>query len=222
MRHFIGRCGRAVCAAAALFSQAAAAGEAQAPQPPQPAAPLTSYLVSDDYPADALDKEEQGTVEFQLTVGVDGLPSDCVVTTSSGSSSLDSASCRIMMERARFRPARNSAGKPVVGTHVNRISWRMEESEPASPATETAVALWYACGVGEAAKLVTSQLAAGEIVSRAFAACAAQEQRVALEMTKSKVEDPPKAIAELKKEIGAKFPDQLARWRAALKGEAAK
>lgn len=222
--HACGRKARLLAVFASLSvgaSGSVASTPASAAQATQPVAPLHSYIASDDYPIDAIRKDEQGTVEFLLTIGVDGAPTDCVVTSSSGSSSLDSASCRIMMERARFQPAKNVAGKVTVGTYASKITWRLEDSGPESPAIEAAFALWSACGLGEAAKLVTSELTASEITTRAFAACAALEERIALEMRKSREEgaDPSKVMADLKKEITGKFPDQLARWRAALKGE---
>lgn len=195
----------------------------------EPAAPIHSYITSDDYPSEAITKGEQGTVEFLLTIGVDGRPSDCVVTNSSGSSSLDSASCLIMIDRARFRPATNAAGKPTVSTYQNRISWRLESSRPlqdlgAPPAVLAATGLWYACSSGEAAKLVASELPASKIIAQAFAACAQLEQRIALEMRKAGIKglDPEKLIPDLKKEVAGKVPQVIDQSRAALKGEVRK
>jgi protein TonB len=102
------------------------------PQPPrtvQPAAAranLASYVSNDDYPASALRNEEQGTTGFRLTVGPDGRVSNCVVTSSSGSSALDAATCRIMRSRARFTPARNNLGENTTDTVNSRIVWRIQ------------------------------------------------------------------------------------------------
>jgi protein TonB len=80
--------------------------------------------VSDaDYPAAALRGEEQGATRFRLTVGPDGRVKDCAVTGSSGSSSLDATTCRLMRSRARFTPARDSQGNPVGDTISNTIRW---------------------------------------------------------------------------------------------------
>jgi TonB family protein len=225
--HLCGRKLRSLALFALLVvgaSRSIASTPATSAQSAAPVAPLAGYVTSDDYPSDALDKGEQGTVEFLLTIGVDGAPTDCAVTNSSGSSSLDSASCRIMIERARFKPAKNATGKTVVGTYTGRISWRTEESEPWPAAVQTAFTLWSTCGLGEAAKLVSSDLTAGEIMTRAFAACAALEERIALELGKAKLKDvnPSKVIADVKKDAVERFPDQLARFRAALKGEVSK
>jgi len=84
---------------------------------------LASYISDDDYPAEALRNEEQGTVEFVLRIGRDGTVSDCRIATSSNSASLDEATCRIMSARARFRPALDSAGNPTEDEVRARIRW---------------------------------------------------------------------------------------------------
>lgn len=106
-----------------------------APPPPPPPrtvepararANLGSLVSDSDYPASALRNEEQGTTGFRLTVGPDGRVQNCVVTSSSGSSALDAATCRIMRSRARFTPARNNLGESVTDTVNSRIVWRIQ------------------------------------------------------------------------------------------------
>lgn len=111
------------------------------PAPPAPPAPppppvtvepararanLATYVSNDDYPASALRNEESGTTGFRLTVGPNGRVTNCVVTSSSGSSALDSATCRIMRSRARFTPARDNRGNPTTDTVSSRITWRIQ------------------------------------------------------------------------------------------------
>jgi protein TonB len=112
--------------------------ETARPAPPAPPAPppppkisqaarakanLASYISDDDYPQAAIRAEEQGTTGFTLTVGPDGRVSDCTVTSSSGSSSLDSTTCSIMRRRARFTPAKNSDGSAATDKVAGRIRW---------------------------------------------------------------------------------------------------
>jgi protein TonB len=78
---------------------------------------------NDDYPPAAIRNEEQGTTRFTLTVGPNGRVTNCSVTGSSGSSSLDSTTCRLMTSRARFTPASNSAGQPTTDTVSGAIRW---------------------------------------------------------------------------------------------------
>jgi protein TonB len=109
-----------------------------APPPPAPAprqtvepararANLSSYVSNDDYPPSALRAEEEGTTGFRLTVGPDGRVQNCVVTSSSGSSALDNATCRIMRSRARFTPARDNTGSNTTDTVSARITWRIQD-----------------------------------------------------------------------------------------------
>jgi protein TonB len=52
---------------------------------------------------------------------------NCSVTSSSGSSALDAATCRLLTSRARFTPARDSSGNPTTDTVSARIVWRIQE-----------------------------------------------------------------------------------------------
>ena len=106
------------------------------PPPPPPArtveparakANLASYVSDEDYPASAARNEEQGATRFRLEVGANGRVTNCTVTGSSGSSALDSATCRIMRSRARFSPARDSAGNPTGDTVNSTIRWVLPE-----------------------------------------------------------------------------------------------
>ena len=75
-----------------------------------------------DYPKDALRAGVSGTVGLLFTVGVTGRVTQCTVTRSSGSRSLDDTTCRLIQERFRYKPTTNAAGRPipdqVEGEHV--------------------------------------------------------------------------------------------------------
>ena len=115
-----------------------------APQPPPlhppvprpPGAPperrranLNSYISADDYPAAALRGNEEGVTEVRLTISPEGRVSDCTVSSSSGSSSLDQATCRILRSRARYTPALDAAGQPTSGRDIGRIRWTLPNTE---------------------------------------------------------------------------------------------
>lgn len=105
--------------------------------PPQRArANLGAYFSADDYPAMEGGRQE-GTVGFSLIIGPNGRVTDCRVTSSSGSSALDSTTCHILRSRARYTPARDSAGNPTTGSDSGRVSWRLPE-ETATPAERRA------------------------------------------------------------------------------------
>ena len=67
--------------------------------------------------------EEQGTTRFRLAVGANGQVTECSVIGSSGSSALDSATCRLMKQRARFVPARDSHDKATTDSVTSAIRW---------------------------------------------------------------------------------------------------
>lgn len=92
-------------------------------KPARAKANLASYVSDEDYPTNAARNEEQGTTRFRLAVGPDGRVKDCTVTSSSGSSALDSTTCRLMRQRARFQPATGSDGKPTSDTVASAIRW---------------------------------------------------------------------------------------------------
>jgi protein TonB len=104
------------------------------PAPPPPPPPRVSQAAratgslpglfsTDDYPQRALSAEEQGTTAVSLTIGPNGRVSGCSVTSSSGSSSLDSTTCSILTRRARFTPAKDQNGQPISDTTTARIRW---------------------------------------------------------------------------------------------------
>jgi protein TonB len=92
-------------------------------EPARARANLASYVSDEDYPSSAVRNEEQGTTRFRLAVGTDGRVKDCSVTSSSGSSALDSTTCRLMKQRAKFTPARNSDGEATSDTVTSAIRW---------------------------------------------------------------------------------------------------
>ena len=103
--------------------------------PPPPAAPPKqatprgrpqSWVTNDDYPSRALRNEEQGTTGVRLSIGTDGRVTGCDVTSSSGSTELDDAVCRLLTRRARFEPAIQN-GQPTTGTWSTRFTWAIPE-----------------------------------------------------------------------------------------------
>ena len=82
-----------------------------------------NWATTNDYPARALREEREGTTGFRVTVGPDGRVADCQITSSSGHSDLDQATCDNVRRRARFNPATDGEGNPTSGTYQNRVRW---------------------------------------------------------------------------------------------------
>jgi protein TonB len=96
----------------------------------RPAAPLrlpADLLNNRDYPLAALRFEEEGMTRFRLAVSAAGLVSDCAIAQSSGSATLDVATCRLLSARLRFKPATDRRGRPVAGRYEGRVLWRLPE-----------------------------------------------------------------------------------------------
>ena len=108
------------------------------PQPQTPKPPRTfpskailrgfgGFISFEDYPPAALRNKESGIVYFSMVVGPDGLPKSCSITKSSGSTTLDSETCRIAMRRVRFDPALDDKGTPIEGSYSSRVGWSVLE-----------------------------------------------------------------------------------------------
>jgi protein TonB len=108
--------------------------------PPRPAPPppprqsqarsltgsLQGLISSDDYPPSALDNNEQGSVQVTLTIGPNGRVTGCSPS-GSASSTLKSATCRLLTSRARFSPAQDANGNPTTSSYSQTIVWRIAE-----------------------------------------------------------------------------------------------
>lgn len=76
-----------------------------------------------DYPKALRPNGPSGRTWTEVMVGVNGRPLSCRITRSSGTALLDSETCRIIMQRFRFRPGRDAANKPVVAPFEIDIGW---------------------------------------------------------------------------------------------------
>ena len=84
-----------------------------------------SWVREGDYPSAATAMEEQGTVEFELAISASGAVENCVIIQSSGSTSLDLATCNLVKRRARFNPGTDSLGRPISAKTKDRVTWRL-------------------------------------------------------------------------------------------------
>jgi TonB family protein len=159
----------------------AIAAPAAAPTRAVPTVPLPRLINPADYPAAALKAGEQGNVRVRLDIGTDGRVTGCTITESSRSAILDATTCRILRSRARFTPARDSAGKAAPDRFETAIAWRTGASAqpPVPPAVHAAMTAWAQCigpaigkGVGNKA------LTASAVAEQAFATCLTEENRM--------------------------------------------
>ena len=120
------------------------------PPPPRPVAPLPKRAVpapdpskanqplrgnpgaafsDQSYPDAAIRANEQGRVVARLRVDETGTPVECRIVTFSGSIILDTATCRIALDRVRFDPARDGRGAAKVSYFTLPVTWRLPESD---------------------------------------------------------------------------------------------
>ncbi|MEM1051224.1 MAG: TonB family protein [Pseudomonadota bacterium] len=88
------------------------------PLAPRPINP-TSWIKNDDslpWPARGF-RSGQGVLRYTLLVDRDGRAGECEVNRSTGSRRFDRQACRLLMDRARFEPARGSSGQVVDGRY---------------------------------------------------------------------------------------------------------
>lgn len=82
-----------------------------------------TWIVNDDYPADAVRSRAEGTTAMLWTIGVDGRVHDCRILRSSGHQILDDAACKALTKRGRYTPALDKDGKPVESWSSRLVRW---------------------------------------------------------------------------------------------------
>ncbi|MEA3050169.1 MAG: hypothetical protein QOG84_2005 [Sphingomonadales bacterium] len=165
-----------------------------APAPP-PGSSLATLFSDADYPMAALRRHEQGKVDFRLDIDSAGGVTGCTVTHSSGSVSLDEATCRLLKERAHFSPARDAAGNAVPDTFDGHIIWRIDDDTSASPEFDAAAGVWMRCLTEAVRQRVAGPEAAETLVAKAFDACTAEEAQLAAIGTRTLAQPAPDSNA---------------------------
>jgi protein TonB len=74
---------------------------------------IAGEILPSDYPRRLGNAGVGGRVSVVFIVGVDGRPSHCRVSRSSGVAELDSLTCRLIERRFRFRPSTDRYGRPI-------------------------------------------------------------------------------------------------------------
>lgn len=177
-----------------------------APPPASPAVRASSggnlagLISSDDYPIEAMRNDEQGQVAVSLAVGTDGRVSACTVTGSSGSASLDTKTCALLQERARFSPARDSKGRAVPDTVTHTITWRIDQRQ-LDPAVNRAWMPYYLCATGAATALFGGTASNEAVAAQAMAQCPEQEQALRTAIAQAKPGSAPATLDDIRKVI---------------------
>lgn len=110
----------------AVIAAEPATAAALPPRNPEERFSLVSLFTTDDYPADALAANEQGTTAVDLEISARGKVTRCTVT-QSASPSLDARTCAIITTRAQYPLVRNKAGRAIATSDQARINWVLPE-----------------------------------------------------------------------------------------------
>ncbi|AXJ96297.1 MULTISPECIES: energy transducer TonB [unclassified Sphingomonas] len=103
------------------------------PAPPRVASPVSvrgnqgDWFPQDSYPPAARRAGAEGRVSVSVTVGTNGRVTACSVTSSSGNSDLDTATCNLAKRNGRFNPAKDASGNAIESTYALRgVRWQLE------------------------------------------------------------------------------------------------
>ena len=66
-------------------------------------------------------------MEVTLKINEAGRAAACTVTRSSGAPSLDEATCRLMVDRGRWKPAKDEYGRPTTDVFKASVDWRLPD-----------------------------------------------------------------------------------------------
>lgn len=94
-----------------------------------PSVLIRGRLRDSDYPRAAYAAGIGGTVSLRFIVGTDGRVTDCRVTHSSGNADLDDATCDLIIERHRYRPARDASGRKIPDVWTADEHWTVHRDE---------------------------------------------------------------------------------------------
>ena len=81
-----------------------------------------------DYPEQAIERGEQGSVFVQILINPVGNVDTCTVIQSSGYADLDGHTCSIIQTRAKFSPARDEDGRGVFCLMGVPVTWALNQA----------------------------------------------------------------------------------------------
>jgi len=87
---------------------------------------VRTVFTDQDYPSEAMRRNQEGTAQYFLLVNELGKVAGCHVLRPSGVPVLDTMGCSVIQERAKFSPALDASGKAIRSTYTSPpVSWRI-------------------------------------------------------------------------------------------------
>lgn len=91
---------------------------------PQPLTPPHTWITSADYPEKSGEEGMQAIISFRLMVDATGASTGCSIQTNiAESKDFADQTCRALMKRARFAPAKSTSGEPKASYYTNKVRW---------------------------------------------------------------------------------------------------
>ncbi len=85
------------------------------------------WVTNNDYRPRWIRENLTGKASFTLSIDAGGKVTGCTITRSTGHAALDTATCELVSDRARFDPARDGNGKAVSGSYSGTITWNIPD-----------------------------------------------------------------------------------------------
>jgi TonB family protein len=93
---------------------------------PEPAgAGLLAWFTADAYPPAAMSAHAEGRVVALIQIDAGGKVTNCRAVQSAHVAALDDGTCRILLVRGRYKPARDAGGQAVASWALQPVIWRM-------------------------------------------------------------------------------------------------
>ncbi len=90
-----------------------------------PKGTVINFFSTNDYPDEALRKQQFGTVGALVWLETTGRVSTCTIIESSAGPTLEDATCNILKRRGHFIPATDVQGKSIRAPIFTRIRWEI-------------------------------------------------------------------------------------------------
>lgn len=119
------RCAGKSSAALAVVTLALATPARAASKAHGPVGNPSAWFGDDAYPAEALRAGQQGRTIAEVQIDDTGLLVSCRVASSSGSASLDQATCAVALQDRHYQPATDGRGRPIASHARLSILWRI-------------------------------------------------------------------------------------------------
>ena len=92
---------------------------------PEPVGLPTTWLRSQDYPAEALAELNSAIVHFRIDIDAAGKPVSCHILSATKGPDFAKVTCAGIVSRATFLPALDAKGAPIASYYISAVQWKI-------------------------------------------------------------------------------------------------